>query len=123
MLERPGYLNNRQIRGRAFSEPITIKKAGGVRNDYGEFTESFTDIQTLCATAPSSQYDRNREKMQGGVQLNDKRIFWTVEDLNPVIENESVGDLIIYKGETYRVESTQRWGTFSESVGDRQEPQ
>ena len=120
MLDRPTYLENRQIQGRAFSEPLTIRRTQVTRNAYGEHDEEFAVIQTLCATHP---VNRLREKMQGGVELEEDRVFYTVEELHPVVESSSAGDIVVYKNETYRINSTQNWGTYSESLGKRQEGQ
>ncbi len=126
MLRRPQHLVRRQISGRVFSEPVTILRPQGSRNEFGEYNEIDTRMETLCATAPASGVSQEavlRELTEGGVQLDSIRVFWTVEDLNPVIEGYDSGDKLIYLGERYRVHLTQRWGGFSETIGKREEAQ
>ena len=50
------------------------------------------------------------------------RYFWTVEEVHPVAYDEGPGDIMVYAGERWRVQSTQRWGGVSESVAVRLEP-
>ena len=123
-LGRPTHLDERQMRGRAFSEPLTIQHTQAEFNVYGEDTESVeAESVTLCATAPPTAQDaRVRQLMEGGVQLNAMRFFWTVETVHPVGDH-GPGDILIFEGERWRVHSTQRWGAFSESIGVRQEGQ
>ena len=125
-IARPQHLVERQIKGRAFSEEISLVQTVGAYNNHGEYSESQIPSDTLCATAPPSAGDeRVRELTQGGVKLEDMRLFWTSEDLRPVFDHSS-GDLIIFprrNGEHFRVKSTERWGGFSESLAVRQENQ
>ena len=125
MLRRPQHLVRRQISGRVFSEPLTIVRSHGARNAFGEYVERETTLETLCATAPVAGVSQDiiRELTQGGVQLDAIRVFWTVEDLNPVVEGRDAGDKLVYLGERYRVHLTQRWGGFSETVCKREEGQ
>ena len=131
--QRPPHMDERQMRGRAFSEPLTIQYITADRNAYGEATESVArQAETLCATAPvtGTAAARMREIMVGGIQLNAMRTFWTAEELDPV-SDDGPGDILIYPvdpvdpalGERWRVSFTQRWGTFSESIAVRQEGQ
>ena len=123
-LKRPAHLAARQIRGRAFSEPITILRTEGEFNVYGEYHESTTSIVTKCATAPVTSTDaRVRVLAEGGIALEAMRYFWTVEDVESVKEGESPGDIIEFVGEMWRVKDTQRWGSFSESLAVRIENQ
>ena len=117
-LRRPRHLVRRQIRGRAFSEPINLYRVDGERNNRGQLVETVGPaIPTKCATAPASGSDaRVRELMEGGVDLGAMRNFWTVEDVNPAEEGGGRGDIIEFLNERYRVQSTQRWGGFSESL-------
>ena len=125
-LKRPQHLVRRQISGRVFSEPVTIVRSQGSRNEFGEYVEMETMVDSLCATAPASGVSQEailRELTEGGVQLDSIRVFWTVEDMNPVVEGDDSGDKLIYLGERYRVHLTQRWGGFSESICKREEGQ
>ena len=128
-LQRPTHLDVRQIRGRAFSEPLTIQYIVAAIGHYGGAVETVArEEETFCATAPASAQDaRAREIMEGGIQLNAMRIFWTAEEVDPVSDT-GPGDILIYPvdpvlGERWRVSVTQRWGTFSASIGVRQEVQ
>ena len=126
-LKRPNHLAQRQVVGRAFSEKLTLIRTVGSRNDFGEYAEVEQLFPTVCATAPISAGaagdPRLRLLTEGGVQLNMLRLFWTTQDLNPVVEHHSAGDIVEFDGERYRIKLTQRWGSFSESVGERQEGQ
>ena len=123
-LKRPTHLAQRQVVGRAFSEKLTLIRTVGARNSFGEYTESEQLIPTVCATAPASGNDaRVRLLTEGGVQLDALRLFWTTQDLNPVVKDHSAGDIVEFDGERYRIKLTQRWGSFSESVGVREEGQ
>ena len=124
-LQRPTHLDVRQIRGRAFSEPLTIQHTQAEFNVYGEPSESVeAESVTLCATAPPTGREdaRVRVIMEGGVQLDAIRIFWTVETLHSVGDH-GPGDILIFEGERWRVHGTQRWQGFSESIAVRQEGQ
>ena len=120
MLQRPRHLDRRQVQGRAFSEPLQIRRITTTFNDYGEHQDAFTSFDTVCASHP---IDLIREKTRGGVEPKGEIVFYTIEDLRPVDERSSSGDIVIYKGERYRIVSTKRWGSFSASVGERQENQ
>ena len=132
-LARPPHLVSRQMGGRAFSEPLVILRTSGARDKTGEWTETETREETTCATAPAgtsgSSGGRVRQLMEGGVRLDAMRDFWTVEDLRPAVEEASdgtggsAGDIVVFEGERYRIDSTARWGGFSESLGIRQEGQ
>lgn len=137
-LPRPRHLVHRAMRGRAFSERITILRPNADRNSYREYSErSYNEIETYAATAPaSSSSGLVRRLLEGGVDLEGARIFWTVEELNPVIEGVHAGDQVLWHEtrdpdsplfgappEQYRVEATARWGGFSESVCTRREGQ
>ena len=128
MLERPTHLSTRQIQGRAFSELAALIRTTGMFNQYGEFTDTETQSDIITSSQPVTTGNdaRVRELTEGGVQLNSLRIFYTVEDLNPVTEGESSGDIIVYpraNGERYRVMGTKRWPGYSESIGQRMEAQ
>ena len=84
------------------------------------YQDAFTSFDTVCASHP---IDLIREKTRGGVEPKGEIVFYTIEDLRPVDERSSSGDIVIYKGERYRIVSTKRWGSFSASVGERQENQ
>ena len=123
-LKRPNHLAQRQVVGRAFSEKLTLIRTVGSRNYFGEYTEVEQLFSTVCATAPASGNDaRVRQLTEGGVQLDALRIFWTTQDLNAVVEGHSAGDIVEFEGERFRIRLTQRWGSFSESIGQRQEGQ
>ena len=123
-LARPSHLVHRQVSGRAFGEEAQLLRVTGQRNDYWEYQESTNQVDIMCATAPPTAGDpRVRVLMEGGVQLEAMRMFWTAENLEPVQEDGGAGDIVIYAGERWRIRSTQRWGGFSESIGVRQEGQ
>lgn len=126
-LKRPNHLAQRQVVGRAFSEKLTLVRTVGSRNVHGEYTEVEQLFPTVCATAPipsgSAGDARVRLLTESGVQLDGLRIFWTTQDLNPVVEGHSAGDIVEFNSERYRIRLTQRWGSFSESIGVRQEAQ
>ena len=125
ILRRPTHLSQRQVRGRAFSERVTIQHIIGEHNVFGE-PSTARETETLCATAPASSGSnanaRVRDITEGGVLLKAIRYFWTVEDVHPVAYDEGPGDIMVYAGERWRVQSTQRWGGVSESVAVRLEP-
>ena len=123
-LKRPRHLTRRQSRGRAFNEPLTIIYIRGTRNDYGEYAETRNEVRTYGATAPASRQDALvRTLLEGGIQLDALRLFWTAEDVDPVREGQGPGDIIVYEGTMYRVQNTQRWGGFSETMATREEGQ
>ena len=123
-LKRPNHLAQRQVVGRAFSEKLTLIRTVGSRNNVGEYSEVEQLFPTVCATAPVSGNDaRVRLLTEGGVQLDMMRVFWTVQDLDPVVEGHSAGDIVEFEGDRFRIRLTQRWGSFSESIGVRQEGQ
>ena len=64
-----------------------------------------------------------RVLIEGGVQLDAIRQFWTVEDIAVVDEGHSAGDLFAYEGERWRARATGRWGGFSDTIAVRQEGQ
>ena len=97
-LKRPTHLDERQMRGRAFSEPLTILHIEAEWNVYGEAQTSVEKrTETLCATAPPTGREDARVRVvtEGGVQLDAIRIFWTVETLHPVGDHGS-GDILIF---------------------------
>ena len=123
MLQRPSHLVSRQIQGRAFSEAVSLIRTTGTRNEFGEYSETETGTDTLCATAPVTSTDpRARMLMEGGVQLDAMRIFWMVETPDSV-DDDSAGDILLYESERWRVEQVQRWGGFVEVLAVRQEVQ
>ena len=125
MLRRPTHLSQRQVRGRAFSERVTIQHIIGEWNVYGQYSTATRETKTLCATAPPTTASdaRVREITEGGILLEAIRFVWTVEELHSVSYDEGPGDIVIYQGEKWRVQNTQRWGGFSESVVVRIEDQ
>ena len=115
ILRRPTHLSQRQVRGRAFSERVTIQHIIGEHNVFGKPSTAIErETETLCATAPaaasSSADARVREITEGGVLLEAIRYFWTVEDVHPVAYDEGPGDILVYAGERWRVQSTQPLG-------------
>ena len=118
MLRRPVHLSQRQVRGRAFSERVTIQHVIGEHNVFGEYSTATRETETLCATAPATGTGaadaRVREITEGGVLLEAIRFFWLIEDVHSVAYDEGPGDILIYAGERWRVKSTQRWGGLSE---------
>lgn len=123
MLTRPRHLTRRQTEGRAFSEPVTLVRTSGAYVA-GRWTENEpTTTELRCATAPMESGDaRARSYTEAGVQLDALRLFWHADDVNPVSDT-SAGDILDYQGTRYRVQGTQRWGGFSETVGQRIEGQ
>ena len=125
MRERPAHLQRRQITGEAFGEPATLLRTTGSVNEHGEYTEAEAPPEAItCATAPGTTLSevRARQLTESGVQLDAARLFWSAERLDPVT-NDAGGDIIVYKGERFRVHSSQPWGDFWEAVGVRQEGQ
>ena len=123
-LRRPTHLVQRQIRGRAFSEEIFLVREVGHRNSFGEHVSETTRTHTLCATAPATKDDaRVRELLEGAVALNDTRLFWTVETLDPVVPGGGSGDIIEWQGDRFRAHSSSRWGGFSETIAVREDVQ
>ena len=124
--QRPTHLVERQARGNAFGEAATLVRITGVRDEHGEWAATETETAITCATAPASTEDaRVRELMEGGVQLDEIRLFWTVETVTVQSDGAapSQGDAIAFAGERYRAHSTKRWRGFSETVGVRIEAQ
>lgn len=125
MLRRPVHIQQRSIRGRTFSERVTIIRTIGEFNVYGEYHESTMETETLCATATPitlANPARLRVITEGGLVLSASRVFWTIETLEPVSDS-SAGDILLYMGERWRVRETNRWFGFNESVAERQEGQ
>lgn len=124
MLTRPLHLGRRQVRGRAFSVPLRIIPTTGTY-ELGEWVEEEgVPVDTKCAEAPPSPRDaRVRVLTEGGVRLDAIHQFWTAEELEPVVEGESSGDILVWAGQRWRVQSSARWGSFSDSLAVRQEAQ
>ena len=123
-LKRPNHLAQRQVVGRAFSEKLTLIRTVGARNSFGEYTESEQLIPTACATAPVSGSDaRARLILEEGVRLEAVRYFWIIEVIDPVVEDHSAGDILLFENERWRVRAVQKWGGFVEALAVRQEPQ
>ena len=125
MRQRPSHLRTRQLRGVAFGEPATLVRVTGSRDDdHGEYSETETSTEIVCASAPVTGVDEERRRLlsEAGVQLDAGRLFWLVETPDPVTTTHG-GDIIVYEGERWRVSEAQRWGNFSEVLGIRIEPQ
>ena len=85
-----------------------------------------TPTDTTCSTAPASSNNadpRVRLLTEGGVQLDALRQFWTSEELTPALAGSSAGDILIWGSQRWRVRSTGRWGSFSDTIGERMENQ
>ena len=126
MLTRPAHLRSRTIR-RTFGVDATLLRTSGSYNQYGEYNEAEVSQPIVCATAPITSSDaRARLLTEGGIQLQNIRLFWHIEDIDTVndsVADNSPGDIIVFANERYRAKETQRWNGFSETVGIRQEGQ
>lgn len=124
MLTRPQHLVDRQI-AHTFAEDATLIRSRGSYDENGEWVEDpETETAIKVATSPvSSNSERARQAAADGIRLDSLRLFWTRESLDPAIDDESAGDIVVYDGERYRISESARWGGFSESVGQRQEGQ
>lgn len=138
MRQRPTHLEGRQVGGDAFGEPVRLYFPTSTRQAYGRFEE--TDgppTDTLCATQPGTTLaaGRQRELMEGGVQLNAARVFYLAERLEPVTA-DGPGSILLYPVEVnddgtvdttaaarWRARSVEPWGGFFEVVAIRQEGQ
>ena len=122
MRVRPAFLAQRTIQGRRFSENVTLVRTSGFRNEDQDWRGSGQTANIRCATAPMpGEDDMARLLEDGGVRLEDTRLFWTREELVPA-SLFSAGDILVFEGERFRVAATDRWGQVSESVGIRQDP-
>ena len=122
-LERPPHLVTRQISGRIFDVAAILIRITGNRDQHGEWSDVSVETEIKCATAPVQAGDaRARTVTEGGIRLDDARLFWTADELTPA-SNDSPGDMILYAGERWRVKETHRWGGFSESRALRKEGQ
>ena len=123
-LQRPAHLAHRQSRGRAFGEDATLLTTTTTVNSFGEPVQAEATTPITCATAPPSTKEdpRIRLLIEGGIALSAMRLFWTVETPRPVAD-DSVGDIIVFDGERFRVHSVAPWGRGSECVGVRIEGQ
>ena len=122
-IQRPAHLAHRQIEGRAFGEDATLITVTTTTNSFGEPVQAESSEAITCATAPPSAGDpRIRVLQEAGVALEAMRMFWTVETPRAVAD-DSVGDIIVFDGERFRVHEVQPWGRFSESLGVRIEGQ
>ncbi len=105
-MDRPAHLNTRPILGVAFGTTAQLHRAGGSRNQYGEWEPEAETITTIhCATAPGSD-DRNLD--ESGVQREGDRRFWTTDLVIPVA-GDTAGDVISYQGVRYIVTDVQAW--------------
>ena len=124
-MRRPPHLQRRSAQGRAFGEPITIRRSSGTRDPKtGRYSESFTDIETRGSTAPATTDNALvRNLAQSGIMVTGMRLFWTVERLAPAEDTRSSGDVVKWQDQEYRIKATAEWDSFSESVGIRIEGQ
>lgn len=126
MLNRPKHLLQRPITGCAFGEDaVLVRTRAGHRNRYGEWIPGPVErIDIRLASVPVSGNARGdgliRRLVEGGVQLDASRLFWTTEVLYPVSRG-GTGDVIEYRGQKWQVRQTQRWHDYSESLGERVE--
>ena len=132
-IERPTHFTARTLQGDGFGEALQIIRTAGAYDGTGEWTATESPpVDTHGATAPGAgQGDNPRVRVLldgGGVRLDDVRLFWMVESLDPVRppcgdDPGSFGDIVVFAGERYRVRGTARWDGFSETVGVRIEGQ
>lgn len=111
---------------RYFGCPATLVRVmGDFDPNTGAPVETETETAIRCATAPATGDDaRVRVLTEGGVQLDSMRRFWTVEPVEPVVEDGGPGDVLIYDGERYRARVVDRWGPGAfEVLAVRQEGQ
>ena len=92
----------------------------GAYNDDGEWVvESSTQVPIMVSTVPVSGNARGdgliRRLLEGGVQLDATRLFFTVEDLVPT-DGDTAGDFLLYRGQRWRVRQSQRFAHYSESL-------
>ena len=123
MRNRPTHLSRRTVQERHFGEDVTLIRTTGYRDENQEWRPSESPVTIRCATAPMPGDDaRRREIEEGGVRLDEVRLFWTRETLDPA-SLFSAGDILVFEGERFRVGETERWHEISESVAIRQEGQ
>lgn len=123
-IQRPQHLVRRQVRGRMFGESAQLVTVRTTVNQFGEPSSTETTAAITCATAPPSAGDpRVRMIAEGGIALEAMRLFWMAEQPRPVADEESVGDIIVYSGERFRVHSVEPWGGFNSIVAVRIEGQ
>lgn len=129
VIDRPAHLAARPVTGRLHNQPLTIITPTTTRDSTGRGTVTEAQRTTSGATAPPSQRAaRVRELMEGGVQLNAMRHFWVTVPVNPVLDPHgetpgSPGDLILWDGQRWRVDSAQDWGRFTQVLAVREEGQ
>ena len=121
----PGY-DTRQVGGYAFGESaVLIREASGSRNEYGEWiagAASEREIEVGSEPPFKEDFSRHRITEEGGLRLHDMRNFFIGEALHPA-GRDTIGDILRYDGERYRVMSIQAWGSHWEAIAERIEPQ
>ena len=120
---RPAGLLSRIAR-----DPATlIRRAAGVRNQYGEFVEGAKTSQNILVNAqPPPGKDRwsnrVRELEEGGLRLEGALIFYTRTELRAA--GEGVGaDTVEHAGTTYTIVAVEKWAGFFAALASRVEPQ
>ena len=128
-IQRPQHLVRRQVQGRMFGEAAQLVTVRTEVNQFGEASSTETMVDVTLATAPVSAGDaRVRQLAEGGVELSSMRMFWLAETPRPVVYEDvnvagSVGDVIVYSGERYRVRVVANWGGYVEVIAVRLEDQ
>ena len=120
---RPAGLLSRIAR-----DPATlIRRAVGVRNQYGEFVEGAETSQDILVNAqPPPGKDRwsnrVRELEEGGLRLEGALVFYTRTELRAA--GEGVGaDVVELRGTTYTIVAVEKWAGFFAALASRVEPQ
>lgn len=117
IIRRP--MQNRQIAGAMFGEDATLIRVSTTYDRRGRASTSETRSSIRVATNPLTLNDpRAAILMEGGTRLEDLRVFYTNEDVDP-----SARDAIEFGGEKYTIVITARYGDHSESIGSRKEVQ
>ena len=103
---------------------MTLVRTGGSRDTTGRWTETETETAITAATAPPDRRDpRVRDITEGGIQLDALRRFFTAEEVRPAVNDETSGDILVYRGERWRVMQTAPWGDYFDTIAVRQENQ
>ena len=120
---RPAGLLSRIAR-----DPATlIRRAVGVRDQYGEWiegAETSTDIQVNAQPPPGKDRwsNRVRELEEGGLRLQGALVFYTPTELRAA--GEGVGaDTVEHDGTTYTIVAVEKWPGHFAALASRVEPQ
>ena len=122
MRTRPRHLRERQITGRAFGEAASLEQVTmSWSDDQIDFITEVDTVPVVCNTAPAGA-GLARQLAEAGVQTDGARAFWITQRAVPS-SLVSIGDIIVWRGDRYRVQVVNDWGDFHELGTVRQEPQ